>query len=74
MPGSGDTRFPRMEAYQLIRATMRHNASASPACGPGKNPADRVPVLIVRRRGRRGDFAAAHDFAEVLGLSLGVCD
>ena len=31
--------------------------------GPGKNPADRVPVLIVRRRGRNTTYEVIHDFA-----------
>jgi hypothetical protein len=30
--------------------------------GPGKNPADRVPVLIVRRRGRSATYDVIHDF------------
>ncbi|MFB3828452.1 MAG: alginate lyase family protein [Bryobacteraceae bacterium] len=32
--------------------------------GPGRDPAGRVPVLVVRRRGQSAVFAAVHEFGE----------
>jgi hypothetical protein len=31
--------------------------------GPGRNPADRVPLVIIRRHGRQAVYACTHEFA-----------
>ena len=47
--------------------TLRFDAAESTelftGAGPGKNPADRIPMVIVRRRGTRATFKVRHEFA-----------
>jgi len=46
-----------------LRVKAAEPAEVFTGAGPGKNPADRVPVLIVRRRGQNATFDAIHEFA-----------
>jgi hypothetical protein len=38
--------------------------------GPGKNPEDRVPMIVVRRRGKSTTFETAHVIEPVRVLRL----
>ena len=63
-PAAGD-RWARWEAA-VARFTLHvkaaEQAEGFTGTGPGKDPADRVPLLIIRRRGRIAAFDLTHDF------------
>ncbi|MCX6630570.1 MAG: heparinase II/III family protein [Candidatus Solibacter sp.] len=45
-----------------LRVKAAEQTEVFTGAAPGKNPADRVPVLIVRRRGRNATFDVLHEF------------
>jgi hypothetical protein len=46
-----------------LRIKGAEPAEVFTGAAPGKNPADRVPLLIIRRRGHNAVFDATHEFA-----------
>ena len=50
-------------ARQGLRVKAAEGTDVFTGEGPGKNPADRVPLLIIRRRSQNATFDVFHDFA-----------
>ena len=62
---SGDwwARWEADGASFTLRVKAAEGTEVFTGVGPGKNPADAVAVLIIRRRGKTAAFEVAHEFA-----------
>jgi hypothetical protein len=56
-------RWEAAGASFTLRVKAAEQTEVFTGAGPGKSPADRIPMLIVRRRGQDTAFDVIHDFA-----------
>jgi hypothetical protein len=62
--GRTDGAFQARWETDGARLTLRFNSAAGTRVytgyGPGRNPDDRVPLIVVRRRGKNATFEVTH--------------